>query len=82
MVAEKEETWRALKGWQWIRNNHGSLYDRGMADSYYGRAPGPHYGGVGGRSGDRIEVTDSESRAEYTAGYNFNEEQGDFKDYS
>jgi Tfp pilus assembly protein PilV len=81
MQIEKEQTWRALKGWQWIRENHGSLYDRGSADSYYGRGPSPHYGGVGGDSGERVSVTDNEGRAEYMAGYNYNERFGDKKDY-
>ena len=82
MDAQHEQTWRGLKGWQWIRKNHGSLYDRGAADSYYRRGSGPHYGGVGGDSGQRVEVTDPESRAEYLAGYDDNERLGEFKDYS
>jgi hypothetical protein len=81
-INEKDAMWRELKGWQWVRTNHGSLFDRGSADSYYGRGPGPHYGGVGGNSGQRVEVTDPESRAEYMAGYKYNEELGDKKDYS
>lgn len=82
MLTEQEQTWRILKGWQWIRENHGSLYDRGSADSYYGRVPDPHYGGVGGRSGERFDVTDPQSCAEYMAGFNGNTELGDFKDYT
>ncbi len=78
---EKEKTWRSLKGWQWVRTNHGSLYDRGSADSYYRRGPGPHYGGVGGGSGERVQVTDKESVAEYMAGFNDNERLGDHKDW-
>jgi hypothetical protein len=80
-VTEKDQTWRALKGWQWVRKNHGSLFDRGSADSYYRRGPGPHYGGVGGGSGERVEVTDAESCAEYMAGFRYNEDLGDFKDW-
>ena len=72
---------RALRGPQFIRKNHGSLYDRGRADSYYGRPRGPHYGGVGGDSGPRVEVTDKLSRDEYNAGYDYNERFGDKKDY-
>lgn len=26
-----------------INHRHGSAYDRGSADAYYGRAPDPHY---------------------------------------
>ena len=79
---EKTEMWRELKGWYWVRNNHGSLYDRGSADSYYNRGPSPHYGGVGGNSGERVEVTDAESCAEYMAGYNYNERFGDKKEWN
>jgi hypothetical protein len=58
---------------------HGSFFDRGSADSYYGRPRDPHRGGVGGDSGPRIEaVTDAEFEA-YHAGYDFNEEFGDRK---
>jgi len=48
LLTEKEQkaVVRALRGWQFIRKNHGSLYDRGGADSYYGRRQQPHYGGV------------------------------------
>lgn len=79
---EKTELWRELKGWYWVRSNHGSLYDRGSADSYYNRSPNPHYGGVGGNSGVRVEVTDADSRAEYMAGYNYNERFGDKKEWN
>jgi hypothetical protein len=78
---EQEAVVRALRGWQFIRKNHGSLYDRGSADSYYGRMPNPHYGGVGGESGQRVNVADAESVAEYQAGYDYNERFGDKKDY-
>jgi hypothetical protein len=81
MYAEQDKVVRALKGRQFIRDAHGSLYDRGSADSYYSRQPNPHYGGVGGDSGPRVEVTDAESVAEYMAGYEDNERSGDKKDY-
>ena len=73
---EQERVVRALKGFQFVRTNHGSLYDRGSADSYYGRAPQPHYGGVGGGSGPKVDVTDADSVAEYMAGYADNEASG------
>lgn len=79
--AEQEQVIRALKGWQWIRERHGSLYGRGGADSYYHRAPDPHYGGVGGDSGSRVAVRDAESVAEYMAGYEENERSGSKKDW-
>jgi len=77
---EQKQVVRALRSWQFQRK-HGSLYDRGSADSYYGRARDPHYGGVGGDSGPRVEVYDESSVAEYLAGYEYNERFGDKKDY-
>jgi len=77
---EQKAVVRALRDWQFQRK-HGSLYDRGSADSYYGRPRDPHYGGVGGDSGSRVEVTDECSVAEYMAGYDYNELYGDKKDY-
>ena len=77
---EQKAVVRALRSWQFQRK-HGSLYDRGSADSYYGRARDPHYGGVGGDSGPRVEVSDEASVAEYMAGYDYNERFGDKKDY-
>jgi hypothetical protein len=43
--------------------------------------PSPHYGGVGGDSGPRVEVYDEASVAEYLAGYEYNERFGDKKDW-
>jgi hypothetical protein len=80
-VEEQERVVRALKGWQWVRGTHGCLFDRGSADSYYSRMPQPHFGGVGGDSGPRVEVTDPAAVAEYMAGYEDNERFGDKKDY-
>lgn len=61
--------------------SHGSPWDRGSADSYYGRPAKPHKGGVGGGTGPRIEdLTDDEVVA-YYAGYAWNEENGDKKEY-
>lgn len=49
--------------------SHGSPYDRGSADRYYGRSPDPHKGGVGGGSGPRVtDLTPDEVKA-YMAGY-------------
>ena len=81
MQAEKEKVFKLLKGWQFDRSRHGSLYDRGSADSYYHRPTTPHYGGVGGDSGPRVSVTDSDSVAEYMAGYEWNEQYGDKKNW-
>jgi hypothetical protein len=78
---EQERVVRALKGWQFDRKQHGCLYDRGSADSYYGRRRDPHYGGVGGDSGRRVDQLTVEEVAEYQAGYDWNERFGDKKDW-
>lgn len=62
---------------------HGGPYDRGSADSYYRRIPEPHYWPDGTGFGERVEkenMTDWQIRA-YWAGYNDNEEDGNFKEY-
>ncbi len=78
---EQEAVIRALQGWQFLRDRHGSLYDRGSADSYYGRSRNPHYGGVGGDSGNRVDQLTPKEVAEYQAGYTYNELYGEKKDY-
>lgn len=78
---EQQEVIRQLRGWQFHRKNHGSLFDRGSADNYYGRPRDPHYGGVGGNSGERVAVSDADSVKEYLAGYDYNEQFGDKKEW-
>jgi len=62
---------------------HGSPFDRGSADSYYGRMRNPHRGGVGGDSGPRVESNEMSLQeiADYGAGYNYNESTGERKQY-
>jgi hypothetical protein len=64
-----------------FNKEHGSFFDRGSADSYYGRPRNPHRGGVGGMSGPRIPATTAEELEAYHAGYDYNEEYGDKKDW-
>lgn len=80
-VSKEDEVFRILKGWQWNRERHGCLFDRGSADSYYGRGPSPHYGGVGGDSGETVTLLNTEEIAEYMAGYRYNEKFGEKKNY-
>jgi hypothetical protein len=65
------------------QQQHGNPFDRGSADSYYGRIRNPHKGGVGGTSGPRVESNEMtlQEIAEYGAGYNYNEQFGDKKNY-
>ena len=60
---------------------HGSFFDRGSADSYYHRQRNPHRGGVGGASGPRIVAQTAEEIEAYHAGYDYNEQYGDKKDW-
>lgn len=60
---------------------HGSPFDRGSADSYYGRRRWPHKGGVGGASGPRIEELTADEVIAYHAGYDENEKSGDKKNW-
>jgi hypothetical protein len=64
-------------------SHHGDAFDRGSADSYYGRIRNPHKGGVGGTSGPRVESNEMtlQEIADYGAGYNYNERFGGRKDY-
>ena len=64
-------------------DRHGGAFDRGSADSYYGRVREPHYY-VGGTSmSARIEESEMTPEAieSYNAGYDYNEEYGDKKNY-
>jgi len=60
---------------------HGGPFDRGSADSYYGRQFRPHY--YVGNTGTSDEITDlnEEELKAYTAGYNYNEQVGDKKNW-
>jgi len=63
---------------------HGNPFDRGSADSYYHRERNPHYYPEGSYNGDRItedQMTSAEIEA-YHAGYDYNEQCGDKKDWS
>jgi hypothetical protein len=66
-----------------FETRHGSPYDRGMADSYYKRGFNPHYFVGDSYNSPRIEwaqMTPDEVVA-YHAGYDDNEDAGDYKDW-
>ena len=70
--------------WESKDTRHGGPFDRGMADSYYGRRLNPHfYIGATGMS-DLVytsQMTEDEKRA-YFAGYRYNEDVvQDFKEW-
>lgn len=62
---------------------HGGAWDRGGADSYYGRGRVPHYY-VGGTAMSEMvmmaDMTEEEIEA-YHAGYDFNEQYGGKKEW-
>ena len=60
---------------------HGNPFDRGSADSYYGRGRMPHKGGVGGGSGQRTTELTLDEQEAYHAGYDYNEATGDKKNW-
>lgn len=62
---------------------HGGPYDRGGADSYYGRDFNPHYWPQGTQKGARVEMKDMTPLeiTAYTKGYNDNEDDGNFKEW-
>jgi hypothetical protein len=82
MEATQEKVIRILKDQlQFQRDRHGSLYDRGSADSYYHRSPSPHWYPLGTGNGERITNLTVEEIEEYYAGYEYNEKFGDKKDW-
>lgn len=66
---------------QFDRDRHGSLWDRGSADSYYHRSPQPHWWPQGTGHGKKITDLTAEEIEEYYAGYEYNEKHGDKKDW-
>jgi hypothetical protein len=61
---------------------HGGAFDRGAADSYYGRARRPHYFTGATYSSQEILLEEgAPAYDEYMAGYDFNEQCGDRKNW-
>jgi len=62
---------------------HGNPFDRGSADSYYGRSRDPHWYPEGSYKGTRVEAEQmSDAQLEsYHAGYDYNEQFGDKKSW-
>jgi hypothetical protein len=62
---------------------HGSPFDRGSADSYYGRPRDPHYypNGTGNEPRVLPVIMTKEQIEAYHAGYDWNEQFGGRKDY-
>lgn len=62
---------------------HGGCFDRGGADSYYHRGRVPHYYKGDTGSSEKVEASNMtvEERAAYDAGYDYNEQYGDKKNW-
>lgn len=61
---------------------HGGAWDRGSADSYYGRPRRPHYfAGATYQSEEIIPEPDSSEYEAYMAGYDDNEASGSKKEW-
>lgn len=81
MEMTKDEVIQALKGPQFDRKQHGGLFDRGSADSYYGRPRDPHWFPKGSYNGEPAKDLTEEEIQEYLAGYDWNEQYGDKKSW-
>lgn len=66
-----------------IDKRHGGPYDRGAADSYYGRARRPHFFTDATYSSEEIpeRFMTAQQVAEYHQGYDDNEASGDKKNW-
>ncbi len=64
---------------QFDRDQHGSLFDRGRADSWYERRIDPHWYPEGTGNGKKITDLTEEEIAEYQAGFDENEAEGGHK---
>ena len=80
-LEQKEQVINALKGPQFDRERHGSLFDRGSADSYYNRYAQPHWFPQGSYQGDPVTELNQAEIDEYLAGYEWNELHGDKKSW-
>ena len=79
--SEVEQIVQALRGPQFDRKLHGGLFDRGSADSHYGRPRDPHWYPEGSYHGGKIAELNSAEIEEYLAGYDYNEQHGDKKNW-
>jgi len=72
---------QALQGPQFNRELHGGLFDRGSADSYYGRPRDPHWYPEGSYNGTKVTDLNPIEIQAYMAGYDHNERFGDKKSW-
>ena len=80
-LTEIQKVEQALQGPQFDRERHGGLFDRGSADSYYGRPRDPHYYPEGSYTGPKVTDLNEVEIQAYNAGYDYNERYGDKKSW-
>lgn len=80
MIDQENEAF-LIENPQFDRERHGSLYDRGRADSYYRRGVDPHWWPSGTYNGYKVTGLTQAERDEYMAGFRDNEQSGDFKEW-
>jgi hypothetical protein len=68
-------------GLEVIDTSHGSFFDRGSADSYYGRPYNPHCNKIVDGTYVKFLATTHDEYALYKAGWDHNNSSGDVKDY-
>jgi hypothetical protein len=81
VLTDKEKIVQVLRGPQFDRERHGGLFDRGSADSYYGRPQNPHWYPEGSYNGNPVTDLNEAEIAAYMAGYEWNEQFGDKKSW-
>jgi hypothetical protein len=64
-------------------SRHGGPFDRGSADSYYSRPSEPHFYLAGTSTSPRVSLSEmtAEDVEAYLAGYRFNDQYGDKKNW-
>jgi hypothetical protein len=81
MVTVDQTTQYTFNG-KTYKQQHGNAFDRGSADSYYGRPRDPHCWPEGTYKGKRVDLKPgTEAYEAYMAGYDYNEQHGDKKDW-
>ena len=62
-------------------SRHGGPFDRGSADSYYDRPHRPHFFRGNTYGSEEVTALTADELEAYNAGYEYNEELGDKKDW-
>jgi len=62
-------------------SRHGGPFDRGSADSWYGRGKDPHFYQEGTGTSQRVERLNAQELEAYYAGYAYNEMHGGKKSW-